>query len=160
DVVVLPGSPPNQDFETAASTLGTPPTNYGFAIGDFTGWTPGGSPTIETSGWPDGPYARRPGGTSLVSAASTLASTTQCGSIPISGLTTFADQVNLDVLSGSGYRTTTRVLAGIGADGWATYRFRLIAWAGQSIKLKLTRSGSGAAGVATRRRRGLRGRRA
>ncbi|MEA2525837.1 MAG: hypothetical protein QOF73_3064, partial [Thermomicrobiales bacterium] len=145
--VVELGAPTNHDFETAASEVGTPATNHDFASSSFTGWTTTGSTTIVASGGPDGPYARLPASSSLTSSAFTLEAATQFGSLRVSGLTAFADQVNVHVLSGPDYATSTQVIGGLGADTWTTYRFRLLDWAGQSIKLKLTRSGSGAAGV-------------
>lgn len=147
DVVTLPGSPANADFETAAYAVGTPPTNAGFATGTFAGWTTGGAPTIVASGGPDGPYARLDWGDSITSSPFTVDAAAQFGTVRITKLTASADQVNVAVLSGSGYGTSTTVIAGAAPATWTTYRFGLAAWRGQSIELRVTRSGVGAGGV-------------
>jgi hypothetical protein len=65
------GTPPaNYDFEAAGGAVGAPPTNHNFSSGDFTGWVPNGSPTIE-SGGPGGSYAQLSSGQKITSSAFT-----------------------------------------------------------------------------------------
>ena len=76
-------------------------------------------------------------GATLTTEALTLASDAQMGSIAVKGLTQFADQVQVDVLSGAGYATVTTVLGEIVPDSWTTLQFMLAAWAGESVKLRV-----------------------
>ena len=76
-------------------------------------------------------------GATLTTEALTLATDAQMGSIDVKGLTQFADQVQVDVLSGAGYATVTTVLGEIVPDSWTTLQFMLAAWAGESVKLRV-----------------------
>jgi RHS repeat-associated protein len=128
ETVNLPGSPTNVDFETAATDVGSPPSNFDFASGALTGWTPTGSPAIGSDAT-QGSYASLPSGAALQTAnALTLDGGAQFVRLKVKGLSAATDKAIVEVLSGTGFGTTTQV------------------WSGQDVKLKVRNNG-GTVGV-------------
>ena len=72
----------------------------------------------------------------LTSAAFTVEPTAQHVTLSLRGLTAGSDQAYVKVLSGPTFSTIT-TLTPLFTDSWATYRFNLAAFSGQSIKLQV-----------------------
>ncbi|MGI8550696.1 MAG: hypothetical protein ACR2PL_07900 [Dehalococcoidia bacterium] len=84
-------APANSGFESPPGITGTPPTNYDFASGDFSGWTKTNGPTI-ASDQPHGSSAKLNGGTITSSPCTVDPSAARSGST-ISGSFLSADSV-------------------------------------------------------------------
>jgi RHS repeat-associated protein len=84
----------------------------------------------------------------ITAAAFTVDATAQFATVKAKGLTTGADQYKVQVLSGATYATVTDVVitTTAGDAAWDTARFNVSTWAGQSIKIKVSRV-SGKVGV-------------
>ena len=86
-------------------------------------------------------YAALGAGGVITTGAFTVATDAQFGDIQVRGLSGFADQVYVYVLSGASFATSTRVATNLNVpDGaWTRLPFNLVAWRGQSIELQVTR---------------------
>jgi hypothetical protein len=82
------GGQPNADFETAPTTVGTPPTDSTFAAGTFTAWTTTATPTIRTGSGGDGTWAQLDitASESVTSTAFTVDSSAQSLTVQLRGL--------------------------------------------------------------------------
>ena len=101
------------------------------------GYSASGTVTRE-NGAEDQVYASIASGGILVSAPFTLTADSQYVQIRMSGLSAASDQVQIHVLSGAGYLTSTQVASTSAIDAWSDARLLLTAWKGQSIRLKIT----------------------
>ncbi|HRA47139.1 MAG TPA: DUF6531 domain-containing protein, partial [Thermomicrobiales bacterium] len=149
----LTGTPPaNAKIDAAATNQGTQLTNADFATGTFTGWTATGGTktTIETTGGPDGNWAKLTGSSSTItSAAFTPESDAQAITFAFGALTTSGNtSVYVYILSGATYSTSTleETYACTACNAWYTKTVNISAYVGQSIKLKLVR-GAGTLGL-------------
>lgn len=165
EVVTLPGSPANFDFETpgygvgtpptnadfatAPNAVGTPPTNFDFATGDFTGWSTGGA-TIQSDAT-QGSYAElAANGASVTTAAFTVDAGAQAFTFRLNFTGAGGGTVNLNVLTGTGYGTSSGLgspsCGGGSCAGWTLWAVDAAPYRGQSVKFRLTRAG-GTVGV-------------
>lgn len=151
------GSLPNADFEDAPGTVGTPATNSGlqtspssvvtvpngtFASGTFANWVTSGTTTIQTSG-PTGDWARLDSSSaSITSDAITVPSNAQELVYDINYVSTTATSgVEVFVLSGVGYGTSTKIATDTcnSCGAWSTSFQDITAYRGESIKLRFRR---------------------
>jgi RHS repeat-associated protein len=137
------GTPPaNNDFETAGGAVGAPPSNNGFGTGDFTDWTPTGTPTIQTGG-PNGDYARVDSSEDLKTAAFTVASNAQSITWQMAAVNAGTFQVIYRIWYGAGHTSggTAKFITACPTTctNWNTYSIDAVEWRGQSIKLEVER---------------------
>jgi hypothetical protein len=144
------GTPPtNHDLETSPTGVGTPPTNYDFASGDFTGWTTGGAPTIQTDAT-QGSYAQlSTTNAAVTTAAFTVDASAQAFTLRVNFVGSNGGILNLSVLTGPTYTNSTSLgslsCSGTECGGWHLWGIDAAAYLGQSVKVKAIRAGGGIA---------------
>lgn len=162
EIVRLPGSPTNYDFEAADYQIGSPPTNYDFemppvdtggpsngdfASGNFTDWTIlSGTPTIETTGGPDGNYSRMGSGVAVETLPFVLSSDAQelLFDYGLFASRTGTASIYIDIAAGPSYtwpstHTLSYSCSGCSAN-WGTGAVGVTEYQGQSVKLRFSRN--------------------